>query len=103
VKPNAHLLTLQVQKKLNLKTEALPEPFKIILSRVIKYYQENFSPDWISNEPNQPKSRFRKLSLRVKRSNLAFFNGIATHLSGARNDKIEKGIHSLNWNLGIKD
>jgi hypothetical protein len=30
------------------------------------------------------KTRFKELSLRVKRSNLAFFNEIATHLSGAR-------------------
>ena len=33
-------------------------------------------------------------------SNLAFFNEIATPLSGARNDTMEKGFHSLNRNLG---
>jgi hypothetical protein len=40
--PDARLPTLQVQKKLNLKTEAFLEPFRIILSRVFKYYQEIF-------------------------------------------------------------
>ena len=38
--------------------------------------------------------------MRVKRSNLAFPNEIATHLSGARNDRMGKGVHSLNRNLG---
>jgi len=42
VKPDVHIPTLQVQKILNLKTAAIPEPFKMILSRVIKYYQEIF-------------------------------------------------------------
>jgi hypothetical protein len=32
--------------------------------------------------------------------NLAFFNEIATHLSGARNDRMGKGFYSLNWDLG---
>jgi hypothetical protein len=31
--------------------------------------------------------------------NLVFFNEIATHLSGARNDRMGKGSHSLNRNL----
>jgi hypothetical protein len=31
---------------------------------------------------------------------LAFFNEIATHLSGARNDRMGKKIYSLNRNLG---
>jgi hypothetical protein len=48
----------------------------------------------------QPKSRFRKLSLRGKRSNLAFFHEIATHLAGAHNDRKGKGFHSLNRDLG---
>ena len=72
------------------------------------------------------KSQFRRLSLRVRRSNLAFLHEIAapacryvrlTHpsqagtsacrhapfpaLGGARNDRMEKGIRHPNWNLGI--
>jgi len=47
-----------------------------------------------------PKSRYGKLSLRGNRSNLAFFDEIATHLSGARNDGMGKGFRSLNRNLG---
>ena len=38
----------------------------------------------------------------MKQSNLAFYNEIATHLSGARNDRMGKGVHSLNRNLGSK-
>ncbi len=47
-----------------------------------------------------PESRFRKLSLRVKRSSLAFFREIATHPSGARNDRSVKGFSFLNRDLG---
>jgi hypothetical protein len=36
----------------------------------------------------------------VKRSNLAFFNEIATHLSGARNDRLGKQVLFLNRDLG---
>jgi hypothetical protein len=39
-----------------------------------------------------PKFRFKKVSLRVKRSNLVFFNEIATHLSGTRNDRMRKAF-----------
>jgi hypothetical protein len=38
-------------------------------------------------------------SLRAKRSNLAFSNEIATHLSGARNDRLGKQIRFLNRDL----
>jgi hypothetical protein len=48
-----------------------------------------------------PKSRFRKLSLRVKRSNLALFDEIATELLGARNNRPAEGFDSLKWNLGV--
>jgi hypothetical protein len=48
----------------------------------------------------EPKSRFRIRSLRAKRSNLAFSNEIATHLSGARNDRPRKGFPFLNRDLG---
>ena len=47
-----------------------------------------------------PKSQFRELSLRGNRSNLAFFNEIATHLLGARNDRMGKGGWFLNRDLG---
>jgi hypothetical protein len=43
-------------------------------------------------EETPAKSRFRKLSLRVKRRSLAFFREIATHLSGARNDIRQRGF-----------
>jgi hypothetical protein len=46
------------------------------------------------------KSRFRKLSLWVKRSNLPFFDEIATHLLGARDDRLGKPFHSINRDLG---
>jgi hypothetical protein len=36
----------------------------------------------------------------VKRSDPAFFNEIATHLSGARNDRLGKGFRFLNRDLG---
>ncbi|GEM_PF-767302 len=52
-----------------------------------------------SRRAGVPKSRFRKLSLRVKRSSLAFFKEIATHLSGARNDMPTKAFPFLNWDL----
>jgi len=38
---------------------------------------------------------------RAKRSNLAFRDEIATHLSGARNDGLRKGFPFLNRNLGV--
>jgi len=37
---------------------------------------------------------------RGNRSNLALFDEIATHLSGARNDVMGKGFLSLNRDLG---
>ena len=49
------------------------------------------------------KSRFWKLSLGVKRSSLAFFREIATHLSGARNDMSAKGSPFLPRDLGDSD
>jgi hypothetical protein len=50
-----------------------------------------------------PKSRFWRLSLGVKRSSLAFFREIATHLSGARNDMSAKGSPFLPRDLGDSD
>jgi hypothetical protein len=41
------------------------------------------------------------LSLRVKRSNLAFSEEIATHPSGARNDRRNRYMPSLSLDLGI--
>jgi hypothetical protein len=35
--------------------------------------------------------------------NLAFFNQIATHLAGARNDQMGKGFRFLNRDLGYMD
>src|SRR4030043_964997 len=55
----------------------------------------------LMSESTELKSRFRALSLRVKRSNPAFFNEIATHLSGARNDRNGKEVHSLIRDLGL--
>ena len=59
-----------------------------------------FSLKIISLRYRQPKSRFRKLSLRVKRSNPVFFSEIATHLSGARNDRPGERFCFLNRDLG---
>ena len=50
-----------------------------------------------------PKSRFWRLSLGMKRSSLAFFREIATHLSGARNDMSAKGSPFLPRDLGDSD
>ena len=47
-----------------------------------------------------PKFRFRKLSLRGNRSNLAFFDQIATHLSGTCNGWSVKGFPFLHRDLG---
>jgi hypothetical protein len=46
-----------------------------------------------------PKFRFGIRSLRAKRSNLAFCNEIAAHLSDARNDRPRKGFSFLNRDL----
>jgi len=67
----------------------------------MKNIKNNLTRNSINDSRFSPKSRFRKLSLRVKRSNLAFSNEIATHLSGARNDRMAKGFLSLNRNLGF--
>jgi len=37
-----------------------------------------------------PESRFRKLSLRIKWSNLPFFDEIAAHLFGARMTELKR-------------
>ena len=39
--------------------------------------------------------------MRGDRSNLALFNEIATHLTGARNDRMGTGFHFLNRDLGV--
>jgi hypothetical protein len=62
-----------------------------------------FSPLTLTLSPKGrggPKSRFRELSLRGNRSNIALFNEIAAHLSGARNDTRGKRFLFLNRDLG---
>jgi hypothetical protein len=44
----------------------------------------------------------KELSLRVKRSNLAFPREIAAHLAGARNKPLGNGSRFLNPDLGSK-
>ncbi len=45
----------------------------------------------------------QELSLRGNRSNLVLLNQIATHLSGARNDRMEKGVQFLYRDLGDRN
>ncbi len=61
----------------------------------------NISPHFWE-EDIAPQSRSRIWSLRAKRSNLAFGDEIAMHLSGARKDGLRKGFPFLNWNLAAR-
>jgi hypothetical protein len=66
--------------------------------REVKYSLESEVTEQLLQYP--PKSRFRESSSRVKRSNPIFFNEIAVHLAGARNDRTRKGFPFLNRDLG---